>query len=270
MKKVIYAFALLAAVAAAFSGCKKDDDTKVVKRLVSCGDKWDVYSVSYNEDGTINAVQRNWDEEKQYWEKEWLFTWEGKNATAGYKEKGVKKGDKDCVFTFGDNGYLSTYADHWGDTWAFTYDNGYLTKIVRSDKNPVLNKATCVWENGNLVKWSRFVEKKDGDGNKVKDGNGNQVYEEEWKIQTFTTEKNTFGIFPDATDKADVQRWMFEVGFCGKASANLLDQAAWEGSDKAAVHTYTKDADGYVTEVSKVYGTDEPELYYYQWEKVEK
>ena len=267
MKKVIYAFALLAAVAAAFTGCKKDgDDTKVVKRLVSCGDKWDVYSVSYNADGTINAVQRNYDETKQVWEKEWLFTWNGKNATAEYKEKGVKKGDRDQTFTFGDNGFLSSYANHWGDTFTFTYEDGYLKNI----KYKNADKCNCVWENGNLVKWSRFVEKKDEDGNKVKDENGNQVYEEEWKIQTFTTEKNTFGIFPDATDKADVQRWMFEVGYVGKASKNLLDQAAWKDAEKAAVHTYTKDADGYVTEVSKVYGTDEPELYYYQWEKVEK
>jgi len=250
MKKVIYAFAILAAAAVAFSGCKKDDkdkESKVEKRLLSCGDKWDVYTVSYNENGTIKAVQRNYSEDKGTWEKEWLFVWDGANATAEYKENGTKKGDKDCVLTFGENGYLSSFANHWGDTWTFTYDNGYLSNIKYKGND----KCNCVWENGNLVKWSRFSDGK-----------------EQWKIQTFTTEENVGGIFPDATDKADVQRWMFEVGFLGKPSKNLLDQAAWEGSETAAVQTYVKDNDGYVTTVSKVYGTDEPELYYYQWEVV--
>ena len=58
------------------------------------------------------------------------------------------------------------------------------------------------------------------------------------------------------------------LGFCGKPSKHLLDQAAWEGAEKAAVHTYEKDADGYVTKVNKVYGTDDPEIYEYAWEVV--
>ena len=265
MKKVLFALAFLAVAAAAFTGCKKEEkqDDKVVKRVTMCGDKWDKYYVTYNENGTISAVQRNFDEEKNYWEKEWLFTWDGKNATAEYKEKGVKKGDRDCVFTFGDNGYLSSYASHWGDTWGFTYDkDGHVTKIVRVDKDNAV-KANCVWEKGNLVKWSRFVEKTNAE-------TGEKYMAEEWKLQTFTAEENIAGIFPDATDKADVNRWMFEVGYCGKASKNLLDEAVWEGAKDSAVQTYEKDDDGFVTVVSKVYGTDEPELYYYEWEKIKK
>ena len=255
MKKVFYAFAILATVAVAFSACKKDngnkkEDNKIVKRVTMCGDKWDKYYITYNEDGTVQAVQRNYDEAKKVWEKEWLFTWNGKNATAVYKEGGEKKGSDDAVFTFGDNGYLSSFANHWTDTWTFTYDNGYLKNIKYKGND----KCNCVWENGNLVKWSR-----------IKDSG-----EEEWKIQTFKTDENVAGIFPDATDKADVQRWMFEVGFLGKASKNLLDEAAWDGAENVAVQTYEKDEDGFVTVVSKVYGTDDPEIYYYEWENVKK
>ena len=164
-------------------------------------------------------------------------------------KEGEEKGDN--VFTLGDNGYLKTWANEWGDTWGFTYDaNGYLTKIERTDKGAV--KSNCVWTNGDLSKWSRFKD----------DGS------EEWKIQSFLADENVGGIFADACDKADVSRWIFELGLCGKASKHLLDQAAWEGSEAIAVHTYEKDADGFVTKVNKVYDGGDPEIYEYSWEVV--
>ena len=126
----------------------------------------------------------------------------------------------------------------------------HVTSFKRVDKDAV--KGNCTWDGGDLVKWSRFKD----------DGS------EEWKNQTFLADENVGGIFADASDKAGVDRWIFELGFCGKPSKHLLDTAGWEGSDKGAVHTYTKDDDGYVTKVSKVYGTDDPEIYEYAWEVV--
>ena len=228
----------------ALSGCSKPEP-KIQKRLTMCGDAWDKYVFSYTADGKVAQVNRN------EGEKLWVLTWNGANATAAYTEGGKKAGDKDCKLTFGANGFLSSYSDHWGDTWGFTYDaDGHLTKIDRPDRNKV--KANCVWEKGNLKKWSRFNESGD----------------EEWKIQSFLPDENVAGIFPDASDKADVYRWMFELGWCGKPSANLLDQAAWEGSGAIAVHTYVKDADGFVTKVNKVYDGGEPEIYEYVWEVI--
>ena len=253
MKKVIFAFALLAAAAAAFTGCKKDnkDEAKVVKRLTQCGDVWDVYYFTYNADGKIKDVKRNKQEAGAAYEYErtWAFTWNGNVGTAKYVKEGEEKGD--WVFTLGANGYLETQANEWGDTWGFTYDkDNHLTQITRVDKSAV--KSNCVWQGGNLAKWSRFS----GEG------------VEEWKIQTFLADENVGGIFADACDKADVPRWIFELGFCGKPSANLLDQAAWEGSESVAVHEYEKDADGFVTKVNKKYGTSDPEIYQYVWEVV--
>ena len=268
MKKIFYAIALLAVAAVAFTACNKEnkDENKVVKRLTQCGDKWDVYYFTYNEDGKLSEVKRNLQEGGTY-ERTWTFKWEGNVGTAKYVKDGEEKGD--WTFTLGSNGFLSSWSNEWGDTWGFTYDkDNYLTNIKRTDKNPMLEKANCVWQDGNLVKWSRFNEKKDADGNKVKDGDGNQVYEEQFKIQSFLADENVGGIFADASDKAGVDRWIFEVGFCGKASKNLLDQAAWEGSESIAVHTYEKDADGFVTKVNKVYGNDDPEIYEYAWEVV--
>ena len=250
MKKVFYAFALLAVVAAAFSGCKKDekDEQKIVKRLTMCGDQWDKYYFTYNTDGSIKEVDRNKMEDGS-WERTWTFTWAGKTGTAKYVKEGEEKGD--WTFTLGDNGFLASWANEWGDTWGFSYDkDGYLTKIERTDKGAV--KANCTWTAGDLTKWSRFKD----------DGS------EEWKIQTFLPDENVAGIFADACDKAGVDRWIFESGFCGKVSKHLLDQAGWEGSESIAVHTYVKDADGFVTKVNKVYGTDDPEVYEYAWEVV--
>ena len=145
-------------------------------------------------------------------------------------------------------------SNEWGDTWGFTYNSeSYLTKIVRTDKDNAV-KANCVWANGDLTKWSR-----------IKDDNS-----EEWKIQSFLEDENVAGIFADASDKAGVDRWIFEVGFCGKASKHLLDQAAWEGSEAIAVHTYEKDDDGFVTKVNKVYDGGDPEIYEYSWEVLSK
>jgi len=246
MKKIIYAIAIMAVATLAFS-CKKNapEEPKIQKRLTMCGDQWDKYAFTYGTDGKVTLVNRN------EGERTWTFTWEGNVGTAAYVKEGEAKGN--WVFTLGDNGYLTTWANEWGDTWAFTYDaSGYLTKIVRSDKDPVQVKSNLNWKGGDLEKWSRFKD----------DGS------EEWKIQSFLTDENVGGIFADACDKAGVDRWIFEIGFCGKPSKHLLDQAAWEGATDIAVHTYEKDADGFVTKVNKQYGTDEPEIYEYSWEVV--
>lgn len=237
MKKIFYAIAMLAVVC--LSGCNKPE-IKIQKRLIMCGDEWDKYAFSYNADGKLAMVNRN------EGERTWTFTWNGNDATAKYVKEGEEKGN--WTFKFGANGFLSEQANEYGDTWGFTYDKeGYLTQIVRKDRNAV--KANCVWQDGNLVKWSR-----------IKDSG------EEWKIQSFLGEDNVAGIFPDASDKADVPRWMFEVGMCGKPSKKLLDQATWEGSGAIAVHTYEKDVDGFVLKVSKVYDGGDPEIYEYSWQ----
>jgi len=245
MKKIIIAIAVLAVAALALS-CEKIPEPKIQKRLTMCGDQWDKYAFTYGADGKLTLVNRN------EGERTWTFTWSGNVATAKYVKEGEEKGN--WTFTFGDNGYLSSWANEWGDTWGFTYNSeNYLVKIVRTDKDNAV-KANCVWANGDLSKWSR-----------IKDDNS-----EEWKIQSFLEDENVAGVFPDASDKAGVDRWIFEVGYCGKASKHLLDQAAWEGSEAVAVHTYEKDDDGFVTKVNKVYDGGDPEIYEYSWEVISK
>ena len=240
MKKVLYAFAMLAVVA--LSGCGKQEEPKIQKRLTMCGDEWDKYAFTYGTDGKISVVNRN------EGERTWTFTWSGNTATVAY----VKEGETQTPlsFTLGANGYVSTFTDTWGDVRNCTYDkDGHLLKVDKAGDV----KCNCVWENGDLKKWSRFT-----------DG------AEEFKIQSFLVDENVGGVFPDATDKAGIDRWMIELGLFGAPSKHLLDQAAWEGSEAVAVQTYEKDADGFVTKVIKVYDGGEPEIYEYAWEVITK
>ena len=247
MKKIIYAIAILGVAAVAFSSCKKEEP-KIQKRLTMCGDEWDKYYFSYNADGSIKDVKRNPSNEAGWggYERTWTFTWNGKTASVKYVKEGIEQDP--LSFTLGGNGYVESYTDTWGDVRKFTYDmEGHLLTVFKGTEK----KCTCVWEGGNLIKWSRFTEEG-----------------EQFKIQNFLMEKNDAGIFPDATDKDGVDRWMFEIGLFGKPSKLLLDQAAWEGSAAIAVQTYEKDTDGFVTKVNKVYDGGEPEIYEYVWEKL--
>lgn len=246
MKKILCAVAMLS-VAFGFISCNKGNTTpdtpKIQKRLKMCGDEWDKYVFTYGADGKLALVNRN------EGERTWTFTWDGKVGTAKYVKEGEEQGN--WVLTLGENGFLTTFANEWEDTFGFSYNtNGYLTQIKRVDKDAV--KCNYSWTDGDLAKWSRFKD----------DGT------EEWKLQSFLADENVAGIFPDATDKTDVPRWMFELGLCGKPSKHLLDEALWEGADSKATHEYEKDEDNFVTKVVKYYGEEVDQTYEYEWEVI--
>ena len=228
----------------ALSGCTKPEP-KIQKRLVMCGDEWDKYEFTYGADGKIAAVNRNKQDDGSY-ERTWTFTWNGNKATVVYVKEGETKDP--LSFTLGANGFVSTWTDTWGDVRNCTYDaDGHLLKVDKAGDV----KCNCVWKDGNLEKWSRF-----NDG------------AEQFKLQNFLVDENVGGIFPDATDKAGIDRWMIELGLFGKPSKNLLDQATWDGSGAIATQKYTKDEDGFVTKVEKVYDGGDPEIYEYAWEVI--
>lgn len=237
---------MMTALAVLSVSCKKDNtEPKIQKRLTMCGDEWDKYYFTYNADGKIKEVKRNPAEDGS-WERTWTFTWNGNKASVKY----IKEGEEQAPlsFTLGTNGFVSTFTDTWGDVRNMEYTNeGYLSKVSKGTDA----KCNCVWENGDLKKWSRFTD----------DG-------EQFKVQTFLTEENIGGIFADATDKAGIDRWMFEIGLFGKASKHLLDQAAWDGSESIAEHKYEKDTDGFVTTVTKYYDGEVDQVYNYQWEVI--
>ena len=165
------------------------------------------------------------------WERTWTFTWNGNKASVKYIKEGEEQSP--LSITLGSNGFVSSFTDTWGDVRNCTYDQeGHLLKVLKGS-DP---KCNCVWENGDLKKWSRF-----SDG------------EEQYKIQAFYADENLGGIFADATDKAGIDRWMIEIGLFGKPSKHLLKNAVWEGSESVAELEYEKDADNYVVKATKYY-----------------
>ena len=253
MKKIVYAIAIMCLATVAISSCKKEEP-KIQKRLTMCGDEWDKYYFTYNAEGNITDVKRNPSNEAGWggYERIWTFTWNGKTATVKYVKEGEEQNP--LTFVFGNNGYVQTFTDTWGDVRKATYDlEGHLLKVFKVEDGKDVLKCNCIWENGNLKKWSRF-----SDG------------QEQFKNQSFFNEENLGGIYPDATDKAGIDRWMIELGFFGKPSKQLLDQAAWDGAEDIATQTYTKDTDGFVIKVEKFYGGELDQTYEYVWEKITK
>lgn len=250
MKKVFYVLAMLAIASLTFSACQKGnkaEENKVVKRMTHYMAHWvwdgqegvDDHAISYNADGKVAKIERE--------DRSWTFTYEGNKITAAYVKEGENKDP--YVFTLGDNGYVASFKDTWGDERTCEYDaEGHLLKVSKGGEK----KSELVWENGNLKKFSRY-----------------ESDTWQWKEQTFLADDNIGGIFPDCDDKAGIDRWMFEIGLFGKPSLKLLDEAAWdyEGAG-VATQTYEKDKDGYVTKVTKVYGDDDPEIVEYKWEEV--
>lgn len=234
---------MLAVASLAFTACNKDNKP-VVKRMTHFMAHWqwedqsgvDDHAISYNADGKVAKIERE--------DRSWTFSYSGNTITAAY----VKEGETwdPYVFTLGNNGYVSSFKDTWGDERTCTYDlEGHLLSVKKGDEL----KSELVWNNGNLTKFSRNEKGW------------------EWKEQTFKAEDNIGNIYPDCDDKAGIDRWMFEIGLFGKPSKKLLDQAAWENSDIAATHVYVKDADGYVIKVTKTYD-GEDEVVEYRWEEV--
>lgn len=245
MKKLF--IVLMAALAVASVSCKKDNEPKLQKRLVMCGDEWDKYYFTYGADGKITDVKRNPDENGD-WERTWTFTWNGNKASVKYIKEGEEQSP--LSITLGSNGFVSSFTDTWGDVRNCTYDQeGHLLKVLKGS-DP---KCNCVWENGDLKKWSRF-----SDG------------EEQYKIQAFYADENLGGIFADATDKAGIDRWMIEIGLFGKPSKHLLKNAVWEGSESVAELEYEKDADNYVVKATKYYGGEVDQTFEYKWETIKK
>ena len=67
-------------------------------------------------------------------------------------------------------------------------------------------------------------------------------------------------------------RWMVELGWFGKANANIVETNQWasyEGDDtKKSFMTYEYDDNGFVTKETKTYGGKD-EVYEFTWEVIE-
>jgi hypothetical protein len=104
-----------------------------------------------------------------------------------------------------------------------------------------------------MVSWTREGDAEDGSG-------GPRV-----KRQTYKEELNVGGIFTCFTEKGRLKKWMFELGFFGKPSKNLVATDKWDDKDAGAEFEYRTDDDGYVVAEIKYYGGELDREYYYIW-----
>jgi hypothetical protein len=91
------------------------------------------------------------------------------------------------------------------------------------------------------------------------------------KRQTYKEDLNVGGIFTAFTEKSSLKKWMFEAGFFGKASKNLVATDKWDHNsdgtpnETGAEFEYRTDDDGYVVAEIKYYGGELDREYYYIW-----
>ena len=102
-----------------------------------------------------------------------------------------------------------------------------------------------------MTSWTKEGEAEDGSGNA------------RVKRQTYKSDLNKFGIFTAFTEKSSLKKWMFELGFFGVASKNLVATDKWDDRESGADFEYRTDADGYVVaEVKYWEGAIDDETYY--------
>lgn len=252
MKKALLMFAIVALAASmALTSCKKPAPEPVYyPRMTTYSEDWgngmDQWVYTYNTDGYVTKVVRNWVEAgNAILDKEWDFAWSYPKLTI--------TGTDNYDITFGANGLVSTMTekgDGWQETYSYSYDvNGYLVSVSRNNDL----RSEIVIENGNIKSWTRFNK-------------DDQVWQT--KNHTYSHVVNFAGIHNIYSEQAGASRWLMETGYFGMPTMNLCSGNQWAHSDKASTMAYEFDTNNCVTKVVKTYdGYDEISLY--TWEMVE-
>ncbi|MBQ8839491.1 MAG: DUF4595 domain-containing protein [Bacteroidales bacterium] len=157
-----------------------------------------------------------------------------------------------------EKGYVVKNGDY-----SYEYDaDDHLTKVIEDWGEGPQVVSICTWENGNLTSWTK------------QDEFGPGLHRV--KHQTYKTDLNVGGIFTCFTEKSSLKKWMFEAGFFGKPSKNLVATDKWdlnsEGTapqENGAEFEYRTDDDDYVVAEIKYYGGELDDETYYIWQAAE-
>ncbi|MBQ6687966.1 MAG: DUF4595 domain-containing protein [Bacteroidales bacterium] len=264
MKK-IFKIAAIAFAALAMISCDKNKDTETPqepageevsarKRLLALPSKIDEdgnllsgRTFRYNADGSLAGVDEVWTEDDGT-----LGTYnlnvkrEGNKLTLSNDE-----GEVEYEWTVNEQGYVVKNGDY-----SYEYDaEGHLTKVIEDWGEGPQVVSICTWVDGNMTSWTREGEAEDG---------GARV-----KRQTYKEDLNVGGIFTVFTEKSSLKKWMFEAGFFGKSTKNLVATDKWDDRDVAATFEYRTDDDDYVIAEVKYWEGEIDDETYYIWEDAE-
>ena len=278
MKKIM--FLMMAALAITAVSCKpvnpddEEEENKIpvptyrVKNLMkSWGDNedkqmGDMYTYTWNADGTIDKVDLAWAKEVYSTMK---FNWNGNTVTVV-----DAKNDNQpvCTITVDEQKHatkITQAADsEVGKGWKTlecAYDaNGFLT-LAKVDG--VVNTVQSIDEEGNIEWWGRV-------------GIAEQVNESPtaagWrkKMHTYYSNENAAGIHGEWDEDVNVKRWFYETNLVGRASAHIMRTAWWYGvvdsennvvkqeyAAKLAYYPLDVDANNCVVVETKLYDTKE-------------
>ena len=270
---------MMAALAITTVSCKKDgedegeDEAKIpvatyrVKNLMKSweGDDMksgDMYSYSYNADGTIAKVDAAWNKEVY---SSFVFNWNGNTVSVV-----DAKNDNApvCTITVNDK-KLATKIEQAADsevgkgwkTLEIAYDaNGFLT-IAKPDGK--VNTVQSIDEDGNIEWWGRV-----GIEDQVSESTAATGWRK--KMHTYYSNVNAAGIHGEWDEDVKVKRWFYETGLVGRASANIMRTAWWYGvvdkdnnvvkqeyAAKLAYYPLNVDANNCVIVETKLYDTKE-------------
>lgn len=271
MKKFFYV--LMAAAALAAVSCDKEENkgnggnggedetplaqpTHRIKTMTSSGG--DVFTYSYNENGTVAAVEASYDGEPY---GNFVFTYEGTKLTV----KDAMDDNKLAFEAILDKNNCAVEMEYYYDksnpvSLECEYDKN--TFLVSCKVNGELKTIQNIVD-GNVEFWTRVG--KYGDISEDADASG-------WrkKMHTYYGEKNLADIHTEWNEDTEVKRWVYESGILGRASVNVCETAWWWGVNDDATESvlgeyaaklayYPKNlgADGCIAEELKLYDTKE-------------
>ena len=204
----------------------------------------------YNEDGSLAGVDECWTNDDGT-----LGTWNLNVTRSGNKlTLTTDEGSVEYEWEVNEQGYVVKNGDY-----SYEYDaEGHLTKVIEDWGEGPQVVSICTWENGNMTSWTKE--------NELENEETGERYARV-KRQTYKEELNVGGIFTVFTEKSSLKKWMFEAGFFGKPSKNLVATDKWDDNEKGAEFEYRTDDDDYVVAEVKYYGGELDDETYYIWQE---
>lgn len=223
----------------------------------------DMYSYTWNADGTIAKVDLAWAKEVY---SSMVFTWSGNTVTVVDAKDDNKPictitvNDKKLATKITQAAKTEVASGDW-KTLELAYDaNGFLTLAKVDGK---VSTVQSIDEDGNIEWWGRVG---------IEDQVSEQPTAAGWrkKMHTYYSNVNAAGIHGEWDEDVQLKRWFYETGLVGRASAQIMRTAWWYGvvdkdnnvvkqeyAAKLAYYPLNVDANNCVIVETKLYDTKE-------------